>query len=94
LGGDNRFREKTGNDFDDRANFEPVKGKYTMVELDYGANDDDDVRAATDLISLTCGLTLNVKHTCRACGVVWCVMCVSCGGWSLRVAWRAAGRRR
>jgi hypothetical protein len=45
FGGDNRFREKTGNDFDDRADFQPVKGKYTMVELDYGANDDD-VRAA------------------------------------------------
>jgi poly [ADP-ribose] polymerase len=44
-----RFLEKTGNAFDDRAEFEPVTGKYTMVELDYGANDDDDVRVRQHL---------------------------------------------
>ncbi len=36
-----RFSEKTGNDFDDRKNFSNIAGKYTLVDLDYGDDDDD-----------------------------------------------------
>eukprot|EP00294_Goniomonas_avonlea_P012894 CAMPEP_0114554936 /NCGR_PEP_ID=MMETSP0114-20121206/8477_1 /TAXON_ID=31324 /ORGANISM="Goniomonas sp, Strain m" /LENGTH=645 /DNA_ID=CAMNT_0001740019 /DNA_START=6 /DNA_END=1943 /DNA_ORIENTATION=- len=31
-----KFREKTKNDWDNRANFTPVSGKYTLLEMDYG----------------------------------------------------------
>ena len=33
-----RFKDKTRNDWYDRANFEKVSGKYDLVELDYSAN--------------------------------------------------------
>ena len=37
-----KFREKTSNQWSDRTNFRLVPGKYTMVERDYSANDEDE----------------------------------------------------
>mmetsp|Transcript_4651 Transcript_4651/g.14031 ORF Transcript_4651/g.14031 Transcript_4651/m.14031 type:complete len:538 (+) Transcript_4651:28-1641(+) len=36
----NKFRDKTKNDWRERSNFEPVPGKYTLIEVDYGVDDD------------------------------------------------------
>lgn len=33
-----RFLDKTKNEWDDRANFEKVPGKYDMVFMDYSTN--------------------------------------------------------
>ena len=35
-----KFKDKTKNDWNDRDNFEPVPGKYTMIDM--GDEDDDD----------------------------------------------------
>ncbi|KAJ3292161.1 Poly [ADP-ribose] polymerase 2 [Borealophlyctis nickersoniae] len=37
-----KFHEKTKNNWDDRANFEKVPGKYFLLERDFSADNDDD----------------------------------------------------
>eukprot|EP01091_Cochliopodium_minus_P014940 TRINITY_DN5187_c0_g1_i5.p1 TRINITY_DN5187_c0_g1~~TRINITY_DN5187_c0_g1_i5.p1 ORF type:complete len:634 (+),score=244.55 TRINITY_DN5187_c0_g1_i5:52-1953(+) len=39
-----KFKEKTGNTWDDRENFEFVKGKYLLIEMDYGQDDEGQVK--------------------------------------------------
>lgn len=43
-----KFKDKTKNNWDDRADFSPVSGKYTLLEMDDGGEDEDDVE---DLLS-------------------------------------------
>lgn len=31
-----KFKEKTGNDWSNCANFQPCSGKYTLIKIDYG----------------------------------------------------------
>ena len=38
-----KFKDKTSNNWANRANFNPVKGKYTLIEMDTGADEDNDV---------------------------------------------------
>jgi len=37
-----KFKDKTGNSWDNRANFQRKTGKYTLIEIDYGAADEED----------------------------------------------------
>ena len=34
-----RFTEKTKNTWEQRANFTPVPGKYTLISIDYGGDE-------------------------------------------------------
>lgn len=36
-----KFREKTGNDWENRKSFVSHKGKYTMLDINYGSDDDN-----------------------------------------------------
>eukprot|EP01101_Sappina_pedata_P011845 TRINITY_DN8029_c0_g1_i1.p1 TRINITY_DN8029_c0_g1~~TRINITY_DN8029_c0_g1_i1.p1 ORF type:complete len:676 (-),score=238.61 TRINITY_DN8029_c0_g1_i1:70-1926(-) len=42
-----KFREKSSNNWRDRKNFRPVSGKYTLIEIDYSADDDKTERSAS-----------------------------------------------
>lgn len=37
-----KFKDKTQNDWNNRANFVPKSGKYTLIEMDTGAGDDEE----------------------------------------------------
>lgn len=37
-----KFKDKTRNDWKNRNNFKAVAGKYTLIEMDSGAPEDDD----------------------------------------------------
>ena len=37
-----KFKDKTKNNWDDRANFQPYAKKYTLLEMDLSDDDDDD----------------------------------------------------
>ncbi len=37
-----KFKDKTKNDWDDRQNFNPVKGKYTLIEMDDAGDEEDE----------------------------------------------------
>jgi len=37
-----KFKEKTKNDWDNRAHFKPAPQKYTLIEIDYGADASED----------------------------------------------------
>lgn len=36
-----KFTEKTGNSWDNRTSFKTYPGKYTIISIDYGSDDDD-----------------------------------------------------
>ena len=36
-----KFKDKTRNNWSDRESFQPVKGKYTLIEMDNDGGDDD-----------------------------------------------------
>lgn len=48
-----KFKDKTRNDWNDRKNFKPSPGKYTLIEMDGGGDeeDDDDNGAVTTQVS-------------------------------------------
>lgn len=37
-----KFKDKTSNDWNNRSNFVPKSGKYTLIEMDTGAGDDEE----------------------------------------------------
>lgn len=39
-----KFKDKTKNDWSDRANFKPVSGKYTLIEMDGGDEAEEEVQ--------------------------------------------------
>ena len=41
-----KFKDKTKNNWDDRLNFKPVPGKYTMIEMDDGGDEEDEAEMA------------------------------------------------
>ena len=41
-----KFKDKTKNNWDDRDNFTPVPGKYTMIEMDDGGDEEDEEEMA------------------------------------------------
>ena len=38
-----KFKDKTRNNWDDRANFKPSPGKYTIIEMEAEDEEDDDI---------------------------------------------------
>src|SRR5688572_32263231 len=38
---ESKFKDKTKNAWADRKNFKPASGKYTLIEVDHSASDDD-----------------------------------------------------
>ena len=38
-----KFKDKTRNNWDDRANFKPSPGKYTLIEMDADDEEDDNM---------------------------------------------------
>ena len=73
-----KFKDKTKNNWDERDNFTPVQGKYTMIEMDDGGDEEDEQEMAkavsckfqylTDFESyfhflrLTYGLLVLIRH--------------------------------
>ncbi|XP_066927889.1 protein mono-ADP-ribosyltransferase PARP3-like [Clytia hemisphaerica] len=47
-----KFRDKTKNKWEDRANFKPASGKYTMIEIDTGADSQDIAEMENKLTTL------------------------------------------
>ena len=41
-----KFKDKTKNNWDERDNFQPVQGKYTMIEMDDGGDEEDEQEMA------------------------------------------------
>ena len=56
-----KFRDKTKNEWDERASFEPVRGKYTLILRDYGAPADEEEAAAAAEPPPPSGSTLAVQ---------------------------------
>ena len=44
-----KYQDKTRNKWADRANFNPVPGKYTLIEVDQSADVEEDVKKVTCL---------------------------------------------
>lgn len=45
-----KFKDKTRNDWKDRANFKPSPGKYTLIEMDGGGEEEEEEsEAATEI---------------------------------------------
>ena len=64
----NRFKSKTGNHFEDRDDFEPKNGKYTLVKLDYAQEDEEEapkekeVKVVNDTIKIESKLDKRIKE--------------------------------
>ena len=52
-----KFKDKTSNNWANRANFSPVKGKYTLIEMDSGADEETDTpvsaASSTDVVNIS-----------------------------------------
>ena len=46
-----KFKDKTGNDWKNRASFEPRSGKYTLIEMDAGAEEETSTVSSTATVS-------------------------------------------
>lgn len=45
-----KFKDKTKNDWKDRASFKPSPGKYTLIEMDGGGGEEEEEsEAATEI---------------------------------------------
>lgn len=51
-----KFQDKTKNKWDDRANFNPAPGKYTLIEVEAG--DDSDMEETVKKVSSLCSMKL------------------------------------
>jgi hypothetical protein len=52
-----KFKDKTSNNWANRASFNPVKGKYTLIEMDSGADEETDVpvsaTSSTEVVTIS-----------------------------------------
>ncbi len=48
-----KFQDKTLNDWDKRANFEAVPGKYTLLEMDEDEEEEEDTKEKVRIV-VTC----------------------------------------
>ena len=46
-----KFKDKSSNNWTNRANFTPVKGKYTLIEMDTGGDEEETTTVATTIES-------------------------------------------
>jgi len=55
-----KFKDKTKNHWDNRDDFTPVPGKYTLLEMDHEDDDEDDINEALESLSKSTGGNKNV----------------------------------
>jgi poly [ADP-ribose] polymerase len=48
-----KFKDKTKNDWKNRDNFVPQSGKYTLIEMDTGAEEEETPAVVVDVIIKT-----------------------------------------